>query len=136
MALHTPVIVWKLKYLWCFIISHVKLVTQQYESIGVQKLLCNQSNHYKNTDDFHCEKKPSHATTRSTLLLSAKMNGTQRRTLMISPALHVLWHAKRYLSGREAMCNSEKIIPVASIYAGLKAYVSQSVRQTDRQAGS
>ena len=38
----------------------------------------------KNTDDFCYEGKPSRATTKSTTLLSAKMNGKQRRTL-VSP---------------------------------------------------
>ena len=36
----------------------------------------------KNTDDFHYERELSHAATKQTL--SAKMNGTQRRTL-VSP---------------------------------------------------
>ena len=38
----------------------------------------------KNMDDFHYEGKPSPATTKSTLFTAAKMNGTQRRTL-VSP---------------------------------------------------
>ena len=49
-----------------------------------EKHLCNQSSHYENTDNFHYEGKPSRATAKSTPFVSAKMNGTQRRTL-VSP---------------------------------------------------
>jgi len=37
-----------------------------------KKLLYNQSNHYKNTDNFHCKKMPSSATTKSALFAVSK----------------------------------------------------------------
>jgi len=39
----------------------------------------------KNTDNFCCERKQSFATTKSTLLLSAKMNGTQKEWTLVNP---------------------------------------------------
>ena len=57
----------------------------------------------KNTNDFHYEGKPSRATNRH-FSLSAKMNGTQRRTL-VSPSLYVLKGTSR----AKATSNSKKI---------------------------
>jgi len=63
----------------------------------------------KNMDDFHCERKPSCATTKSTLFfsISAKINGTQRA----SPLMHCVYCGMP--KGTSQTLNSEKIKPVA-----------------------
>ena len=56
------------------------------------------------------QKKPSRTTTKLTLLLSAKMNGTQRRTLLSPWRMHCTYCSMpKGTSQAEAMSNSEKI---------------------------
>ena len=70
--------------------------------------------HNKNTDDFRFEGKPSRARAKSTLSLSAKMNGTQRRTLTMKNAFYKCNQAIKTKFRR-----SKFLIPVASVSTGL-----------------
>ena len=56
----------------------------------------------KNTDDFHYEGKPSHATTKSTLFAVSKDEWDTKEDTgkSMKNALHVLRYAKRHLSGQ------------------------------------
>jgi len=92
----------------------------------VEKLLCNQSNHYKNVSivkgSHHMPPPNWH------LLLLTKMNGTQRRTLVSAWRIHCLYCGMpKGTVQAEAMSNSEKIKPVALVllsYVALKTSVS------------
>ena len=67
---------------------HCWLCSTRYTAVQIKNCLKSTSaikiTTMKNMDDFRYEGKPSHAITKSTLLLSAKMNGRQTRTL-VSP---------------------------------------------------
>ena len=70
-----------------FITLRCQLCSTRYTALRIKKKhLCNQSSHYEKYRQFLLfEGKPSRTTTKSThFALSAKMNGTQRRTL-VSP---------------------------------------------------
>ena len=68
----------------------------------------------KNMDDFHYQGKSSSATTKLTLLLSAKMNGTQRRTLVSPWRMQCMYCGMpKGTSQAEVTLNIEKIKPVA-----------------------
>ena len=56
----------------------------------------------KNTDDFHYERKPSCATSISTLFAVSKDEWDTKEVTgkSMKNAMHVLWYAKRHLSGR------------------------------------
>ena len=70
----------------------------------------------------------SHATTKSTLLLSAKMNGTQRRTLVSPRKMHYVYCGiPQGTSWAEATSNSEKIKPVA--LAIIKLHFSEGISE-------
>jgi len=78
----------KLKYPLPFSVSYVRLVT--YAAVRIKKCLKSTSvikvATMKNTDDFLVTKrKRKCATTKLTFSLSAKMNGTQSRTLVNEP---------------------------------------------------
>ena len=81
----------------------------------------------KNTDDFHYERKLSHATTKLTLLAVSKMNRAQRRTLVGPRRLHCTYYSmlSKGTSRAEVTLNSEK-----TKYPCLKASVSQSDNQS------
>ena len=55
----------------------------------------------KNTDDFHCEGKPSRTTAKSTLFAVSKdeWDAKEDTGKSMKNALYVLWHAKRHVSG-------------------------------------
>ena len=67
---------------------HCQLCSTRYAAFRIKNCLKSTSAikiaTMTNTDDFRYEGKSSHAIAKSTLALSAKMNGTQRRTL-VSP---------------------------------------------------
>jgi len=44
-----------------------------------------------NTDNVQCERKASHATANQYFSLSAKMNGTQRKTLVSLNRMHLMY---------------------------------------------
>ena len=95
-----------------------------------KKHLCNQNSRYENTDDFHYEGKPSRVTAKLTLLLSAKMNGTQRRTHEECIVRTTVY--QKGTSRTEVTSNSEKIKPVALAVIKLclsEASVSQLLSQ-------
>ena len=64
-----------------------------------EKHPCNQN---KNMDDFHYERKPSHATAKSTPFAVSKDEWDTKVDTgkSMKNALYVLWYAKRHLSGR------------------------------------
>ena len=102
-----------------------------HSSTNQEQHLCNQSRHYENTDDFHYEGKPSHATTKSKLFaVSDDEWDTKEDTgKSMKNALYILRYAKG-TSQAEATSNSEKTKPIALAllsYACLKTSVSQSV---------
>ena len=70
-----------------------RLHSTHYTAIQIKnclkKHLYNQSSHYKNTDDFHYTKEAITYNCQIDTSLSAKMNGTQRRTLVSSQWLRV-----------------------------------------------
>ena len=71
----------------------------------------------KNTDNFHYEGKSSHGTNKlSPYSLSAKMNGTQRRTLVSPRRMHYTYCGMpKGTSWAEVMPNSEKMKPIALV---------------------
>ena len=80
-----------------------------------EKHFCIESSHYEIYGQFlvYTQRKPSRATTKLTLL-SAKMNGTQRRTLVSPCRMHCMYSGMpKGTSRAEATSNSEKIKPVA-----------------------
>ena len=70
------------------IMLHCQLCSTHYTAIRIKNCLKSTSAikvaTMKNTDNFNYEGKPSHSTAKLTPLLSTKMSGTQRRTL-VSP---------------------------------------------------
>ena len=82
----------------------------------------------KNTDDFHYEGKPSHATAKSTLFAVSKDEWDTKENTgkSMKNALYLLQYAKRHI-----MLNSEKIKPVALVFVELclSEGISQSVSQ-------
>ena len=90
----------------CYIAVRIKNCSKSTSAIRVATM--------KYTDDFCFEGKPSRATAKSTLSLSAKMNGTQRRTLVSPRRMYCTYCGMlKGTSLAEAMSNSEKIKPVA-----------------------
>ena len=89
----------------------------------------------KNTDNFRYEGKPSRATANHHFSLSAKMNGTQRRTLVSPWRMHCMYCGMpKGTSRTEATSNSEKIKPVALAVIklhlsaeGISQWITQSV---------
>ena len=65
-----------------------------------KKHLCNQSSHCENTDDFHYEGKPSHATAKSTPFAVSKNEWDTKEDTgkSMKNALYVLRYAKRHVS--------------------------------------
>jgi len=55
------------------------------------------------------QRKPSHTTTKLTLLLSAKMNETQRTKEDTGKAMNNVLHVLRYAKRAEVTSNSKKI---------------------------
>ena len=106
MALCAPAINYHLKS-EVSITLHCQLCSTRYTALQIKN--CSKSTSaikaatMKNMDDFRYEGKPSYATTKPPnrhLFLSAKMNGTQRRTLVpMKNALYVLRYAKSHVSG-------------------------------------
>ena len=92
-------------------IDYVQPVTQQYESITVQKAPIATM---KNTDDFHYKGKPSCATAKSTLYAVSKDEWDTKEDTgkSMKNALYVLRYAKGTCRS-EAKSNSDKIKPVA-----------------------
>ena len=79
-------------------------------------------------DNFHYERKPSCATTKSTLFAVSKdeWNTKEDTGKSMKNALYVLRYAKRHLSGW-ATSNSEKIKPTA--LAVIKLCLSEIISQ-------
>ena len=89
-----------------------------------KKHLCSQNSHYKNMDDFYYERKPWHATTKSTLFSVSKdwdkgeWNTNEDTVKSMKNALNILWFAKRHL---EVTLNSKKtkktiILAIVELY--------------------
>ena len=84
----------------------------------------------KNTDDFCYKGKPSLLPPNPNLSLSAKMNGTQRRTLVSPTRMHCMYCGMpKGTSWAAEMSNSKKIKPVAVtvIELRLSEGISQAV---------
>ena len=79
----------------------------------------------ENTDDSHLQ---HHTTVNQHLGLSAKRDGSQRRTKSMLCALYVLQYAKGTSRDR-AMLNSEKIKPVALVV--IESHLPKGIRQED-----
>jgi len=107
MVLHAPVIIWNRSI-------HCPSPSAMFDSSTNQELfekhLCNKSSCYENTDNFLlC--KGSHHMQRPNLCfsLSAKMNGTQRRTLVSPWRMHCTYYdMPKDTSHAEVTSNSEK----------------------------
>ena len=89
----------------------------------------------KNTDNFCYEGKLSHATAKSTLFVVSKDEWDTKEDTgkSMKNALHILWYAKRHLSGRSDV-NSEKIKSIA--LAVIKLHLSEGISQAVSQSGS
>ena len=94
---HTPQLYLRMNTVLCH------PITQQYESRTVWKAPLHSSTKLikiikvatkKSMDNFHCAKEA--IMQNQCFLPSAKMNRTQRRTLLKN-ALHIVWYAKRHL---------------------------------------
>ena len=98
----TSITIWKWSYHLFKNIPVIKVATRRYpvwnwsihySSIWTKKLFknhpCNQSIQYEKYNWFPLHKGHSHATTKSILFLSTKMNGTQSRTL-VSPWKYIV----------------------------------------------
>ena len=72
----------------------------------------------KNTDGFHYERRPSHATIKSTLFAVSKDEWDTKEDTgkSMKNALYILQYAKR----AETMSNSEKIKPIALAFVELQ----------------
>ena len=91
--------------------------------------LYNHNSHYENTDDFRFKGKPSCALPNRHLLLSAKMNGTQWRTLVSPCRMHCIYCGmSKGTSRAETMLNSEKIKPLA--LAVIELRLSEGINQS------
>ena len=87
----------------------------------------------KNTDDFHYEGKPSCATAKIDTSLSAKMNETQRRTLVSPWRMHCTHCGMpKGTSRAEVTSNSEKIKPIA--LAVIELCLSEGISQLVTQS--
>ena len=82
----------------------------------------------KNTDNFCFKRKLPHATTKSTLSLSVKMNGTQKRTLVSPRRKHCMYYGiPKGTCPAEAMPNGTKIKPIT--LAVIKLHLSEGISQ-------
>ena len=126
MAPHTPaisIIVWKVNYPLRFIVSYVqpariKNCSKSTSAIKIATM--------KNTDNFRYAKGSHHVLPPNRhLSLSAKMNGTQRRTLVSPRRMHCMYCGMpKGTSRAEVTSNSEKIKPVA--LAVIKLHLSEA----------
>jgi len=109
-----------------------------------EKCLCNQGSHHENYGRFLLCKGSHHVQPPNQyFLLSAKMNGTQRRTLgkSLKNVLHVLWCVWQKVPRAEAMSNSKKKIKSIALAViklclseGISQAVSQSVSQLEENS--
>jgi len=94
----------------CFIFRYVQPATQQYKSRTIHNY-CNQSSHYEKYGQSPLHKGNHHILTPNRdFLLSVKMDGAQRRTLVSPWRMHCTYYDM--LKGTfwtEATLNSEKI---------------------------
>ena len=83
------IIIWKVKYSLHFFVYNSQLVTHMNQDL-VEKHLCNQDSYYENTDNFHYACRGSHHMQPPNwlILMSAKMNGTQRKIVVSSWRMH------------------------------------------------
>ena len=101
-----------------------------HSSMNQENHLCNQCSHYGKYGRFLLQKKPSRATAK---LLSAKMNGTQRRIL--GKSMKNALYMPKGTSLADVTSNSEKIKPPAlaiveiRLSEGIIQTVTQSVTQ-------
>ena len=99
-----------------------------------EKQLCNQSSHYKNTDDFCYEGKQSRATAKSTHLVVSKDEWYTKEDTGKSMIMHCMYCSSmpKGSSQAEVTSNSEKIKPIALavIALCLSEGISQSVSQS------
>ena len=112
----------------------------QLHSIANQELfekhLCNHSSHYENMDDFHYERKPSHATSKLTPFAGSQDEWDTKEDTgkSMKNTMYILRYAKR-ISRANALSNSKKITPVVLtiIELCLSEDISQSVSQSVSQ---
>jgi len=97
----------KLKYLLPFSVSLLHSSTNQEV---LEKHLCSKSSHYENTENFLLRKGNHHVQPpNQRFSLSAKMNGTQKRTLVSPWRMHCTYCGMpKGTSWDEATLNSEK----------------------------
>ena len=102
---HAPQLYYRLKS-EVSITLRCRLCSTRYTAVRIKNYLKSTSAikiaTMKNTDDFHYEGKPSHATTKSTLFAVSKDEWDTKEDTgkSMKNALYVLWYAKRHLSGR------------------------------------
>jgi len=72
----TPIIIWKLKYLYTMLRFQPGMFNSQHKSSlkSLQSFVIKVTT-MKNTDDFHCKMKPSYTTTKLTLFAVSKDEG-------------------------------------------------------------
>ena len=95
-----------MKYPLHFVVGYVQPISGHYTTVRIKN--CSKSTSaikiatMKNTDDFHFEGKPSHATAKSTLLAVSKDEWDTKEDTgkSMKNALYVLQYAKMHLSGR------------------------------------
>ena len=94
-----------------------------------EKHLCNQSSHYEKYGWFPFRREAYHVLPLNRhFSLSAKMNGTQRRTLVSPWRMHFMYCSiPKGTSQDEAMLNSEKIKPVAVVI--IELHLSEGISQ-------
>jgi len=95
-----------------------------------EKHLCNQGSHYEKYRQFPLHKGSQHVQTPNQCFsLSAKMNGTQRRTLVSPRRIHFTYCGMpKGTSLAEATSNHEKIKPIA--LAIIKLCLTEGIRQS------
>ena len=87
----------KVKWSLCSVFNSLHGITNEEQQVNPVTTEIRMVPIYKRTEAMH------HATMNQHLGLSAKWNGTQRKTKVRKPmmrALYVLWYAKRHISGR------------------------------------
>ena len=123
------IIAWKVMYPLRFIVSYVQPVTQQYESSTIWKTPLQSKQPLWQIRTISVMKGSHHVLPPNPhFLLSAKMNGTQWRTLVSPWRMHCMYCGMpKGTSQAEVMLNSEKIksITLAVIELCLSKGISQ-----------
>ena len=129
------IIVWKVKYPLRFVVSYVQPVTQQYESRTVWKASLLSKSPLWQIRMISVTRKGNHhvLSPNQHFLLSAKMNGTQRRTLVNPWRMHCTYCGMpKGTCQAKTTSNSEniKLVALAVIELRLSEGISQLVSQS------